>query len=307
MKILITGAKGMLGSDLTQAFEADHKVLGVGRGSATHLTIPYFSFDLTDQRRLTALVEKERPEIIFHTAAMTDVDGCQSQPQAAQRDNVEVTKNVTQAANRVDAPVVFFSTDYVFDGKKKGEYTEQDQPNPLSVYAKTKVEAEQEIQSEAKAFVIFRTSWLFGFHGRSFPRSILEKASAAKKIRVVSDQIGRPTYTRDFARALADLLSRRPHALREAAGDIFHAANAGSVSWSEFARQILTEADQTEVKVESIHTPELDRPAPRPLNSVLSLEKSRRMLGIQLRPWQEALHDFIQELKSNGMVSYGNR
>jgi dTDP-4-dehydrorhamnose reductase len=297
MKILITGAGGMLGSDLARFFQGTFPTVGVGRRAAPHLSLPYFQQDLSDTEALEKLVAREKPDLIFHAAAMTNVDGCEREPERARKDNVEVTKNVVQASNRAGALLVFFSTDYVFDGSKDGEYEEQDIPRPLNIYGETKYQAEQTIRGEAKRFVIFRLSWLYGLHGRSFPRAILEKASQTDRLEVVSDQIGRPTYTADAARALFQLISRNKNILTTAAGEIFHLANEGITSWASFAETILHLAKKDHVKVEPIPSHELKRDARRPRNSVLCLKKSQEFLGLRLRSWKEAISDFIREFQ----------
>jgi dTDP-4-dehydrorhamnose reductase len=297
MKILITGAGGMLGSDLARFFQGKFPTIGVGRRAASHLSIPYFQQDLSNAEALEALTAKEKPDLIFHAAAMTNVDGCEREPERAWRDNVDVTKNVIQVSNRVGALLVFFSTDYVFDGSKKGEYEEKDIPRPLNIYGETKYQAEQVVRGQAKQFVIFRLSWLYGLHGRSFPRAILEKAQQTDRLEVVSDQIGRPTYTADVAQALFQLISRNKNILATVSGEIFHLANEGITSWASFAEEILHLAKKNQVKVEPITSQQLKRDARRPLNSVLNLAKSHELLGLRLRSWKEAIADFVREFQ----------
>ena len=290
----------MLGSDLAEKFQSAFPTVGIGRSVHPHLTIPYSLCDLTKKELTQQLIQREKPQIVFHAAAMTDVDRCQQRRYDALQNNLEATKNVTDACNRAGALLVFFSTDYVYDGEKQGEYLEDDPPNPRSVYGETKYLAERYIEQRSNRYVIFRTCWLFGFNGRSFPRTIWERAPKQPAFQVVSDQVGRPTYTRDIASALFDLFKKDSTTLEKVSGQIFHLANEGSVSWADFARFILQFTPFEKVPVESISSEQLSRTAPRPLNSVLSLNKLHATFGMTLRPWKEAAAEFLQELKLKG-------
>lgn len=297
MKVLITGASGMLGTDLSRQFAKHFNVVGLGRRAVTEISVPYFQQDLCDLEGTRNLFSREKPDIVLHTAAMTAVDDCETQQEKAFKENVEVTCRLVEFSNRINAWVVFFSTDYVYDGAKKGEYEEIDPPAPLNYYGQTKLLAEQHIQREAKKFVIFRTSWLYGLNGKSFPRTILEKARQTEILKVVSDQVGRPTYTKDISEALCRLLVTQQDALERINGEIIHLANDGTASWLEFARTALELGRFDQVQIKPITSDELRRPACRPLNSVLSLKKLESLLGIRLRSWKEALRDFIEELE----------
>ena len=305
MKILIAGASGMLGTDLANQLKSHFAIVGVGRAAHSNAPIAYVMRDLAIPKMALDVVEREKPDLIFHTAAMTDVDGCQNKRFQALQSNLEVTRNMVEAANRVRAMFVFFSTDYVFDGTKQGEYEEADPPNPLSVYGESKYLAERYIQQRANRFVIFRTSWLFGYYGKSFPRAVLERAAASKSLEVVADQIGRPTYTVDLAQALADLLMKDEKAFERVNREIIHIANEGTTTWADYAVFLLKEAHQEDVKVLPITTSQSKRLAPRPANSVLSLHKMRSVLGTQLRPWQDAVRDFLAELETKGRQPVG--
>jgi dTDP-4-dehydrorhamnose reductase len=306
MKILVTGASGMLGSDLSLRLRGKYEVVGIGRRPAEHLAIPYYPQDLSSLEGTCRIFEKERPDLVFHAAAMTDVDGCEKDRERALKENLGVTKNVVDACNRIRAFLIFFSTDYLFDGTKPGEYDEQDLPHPLNYYGETKFLAEKYIREESFQFVIFRTSWLFGFYGRSFPRTILEKASKVQNFRVVSDQIGRPTYTQDVADAFVKLLSQNERVFHPVNRESFHLANEGTTSWADFAKAVLEMAHYEKAVVEPIHSTELDRPACRPLNSVLSLKKTESLLGIRLRHWREAVKEFIHQLEEKEILKgYG--
>ena len=226
---------------------------------------------------------------------MTNVDGCEQDRDQAIRLNDQMTQTVAKVCKSAGAFLIFFSTDYVFDGTKKGEYREDDPIHPLNVYGESKARGEQQVREHAGAYAIFRVSWLYGVHGKSFPRTILEKAKQQSVFEVVNDQIGRPTFTKDLAAAFRDLLVNGSDSLKKMKGQIFHLANAGACSWAEFAAAILSHAGYDKVEVKPITSEQLTRPAKRPKNSVLNLSKAERVLGLKLRPWQEAMVEFINE------------
>ncbi len=297
MKILITGAGGMLGTDLGNALSPDFEVVGLERRPVSHLTVPYDICDLTQARKTREAILSHKPEVIFHTAAMTDVDYCEEHHDEALENNVAATEHVVEAANAIDAPVIFYSTDYVFDGKKKGEYEETDIPGPLSFYGKTKRMGEEVLLRAAKRALIFRITWLFGVWGRCFPKAILRQAAEVKKMNVVNDQIGRPTWSWDIAQAMKQLLLQNKAAIEKPGVETFHLGNSGTVHWADYARFILKNSGLGDVMIKDIPSAHLKRPAPRPANSVLSLEKSAKILGLTLRPWEEATLEFLPKLK----------
>ncbi len=296
MKILITGAGGMLGTDLASLLSQKFNVSGVGRSPAPHLSIPYQQLDLAERQAVFDFWQIHKPELVFHAAAMTDVDGCETRPHEAMRNNSEATKNVTDACNRFGGKLIFFSTDYVFDGQKKGEYVEEDTIQPLNIYGETKALAEKYIRENSKQYAIFRISWLYGLRGKSFPRTMLERGATQKQFQVVSDQIGRPTYTRDIAKAFLDILSSNKDLFGQSAGEVYHLTNQGQASWADFASFILTAAYDGGITVTRITSQEFSRPAKRPKNSLLSIKKAQEKLGLSLRPWREAVVQFMNEI-----------
>lgn len=305
MKILITGASGMLGTDLAGLLKAHFTTVGVGRSPVTRLPIPYVMRDLTIPKMAAEVVDREKPDLIFHAAAMTDVDECQSRRFQALQCNLESTRNMVEAANCAGAMLIFFSTDYVFNGRKAGEYDENDEPHPLSVYGESKYLAERYIRQRSQRYVIFRTSWLFGYYGKSFPRAILERAEKTKNLEVVADQVGRPTYTADLAAALTNLLVNDEKVFDKVNREIIHVANDGTTSWADYAAFLLKESHRDDVNVIPISAAQSKRLAPRPANSVLSLKKMHSVLGMHLRPWQDAVRDFLLDLKTKGMHPVG--
>jgi dTDP-4-dehydrorhamnose reductase len=284
-------------ADLALGFD----VTGVGRKSACHLRLPFEVLDLSHKEQVLEVFDKVRPDYVIHAAAMTRVDDCESQREQALRDNVTSTQVVVEACRRFGSFLLFVSTDYVFDGTKRGEYLEDDPAVPRSVYGETKWLAEQTIRQQANAFVIFRMSWLYGLHGPSFPRTILKKARESERLRVVKDQRGRPTYTDDVARLFKQLLEKHTDQLKASAGETFHIGNTGACSWAEFAVEILKRAGLSHIAVDFVPSTEYPRPARRPANSVLCLDKFQTRFGFPLRPWNEAIGDFIAAIRDEGL------
>jgi dTDP-4-dehydrorhamnose reductase len=254
--VLITGASGQLGAALREAFpEADAR---------THAEL-----DVTQPFSADA-------SLVLHAAAWTDVDGAESDPAGAELVNVGGTRNVAA----LGVPVVYFSTDYVFDGTKREPYLESDEPRPVSVYGRTKLEGEQEVHDGW----IVRSSWLFGWTGTNFVRTMLRLGAERDELSVVADQQGCPTYVGHLADATRELL--------ELPQGIWHVAAEGECTWAEFARAIFEEAGLS-TRVREITTEELGRPARRPAYSVL---RSEREGAPRLPHWREGLRECLERL-----------
>ncbi len=295
MKILITGSGGMLGTDLTSELSPKFKIAGAGILPCAQPA--YTQADLSVRENVSKLFEKEKPDVVIHTAAMTDVDVCETRREDASKANVEMTRLLADEANRHKAALIFFSTDYVFSGNKAGEYLENDTTDPGNFYGETKVLAENYIKQKSSKYAIFRITWLYGLNGKSFPRTIMERAKTQKKFEIVSDQTGRPTYTRDVAVAISTVLSDKTF-FQQKGNAVYHLCNSGQASWAEFGEFILKHSGHEDAEVVRIDSTRLARPAKRPLNSVLSLEKTGKELGIRLRPWRDAALQFIREFQS---------
>jgi dTDP-4-dehydrorhamnose reductase len=271
MRILVTGAGGQLGRDVVDVF-ADHEVLGVDHAA----------LDVSDREAVFALMMTQRPSAIIHAGAWTAVDACESDPDRAMCVNALGTRHVAEAARRVGAHLCYLSTDYVFDGTKREPYVEWDDPKPRSVYGRSKLGGERELDAGS---TIVRTSWLCGRHGNNIVKTILRLAAEYELLSFVDDQRGHPTFTDDLAQMIRLLVvDRRP--------GVFHVTNQGQVSWYEFARAVLEAARLDPGRVRPTRTAELDppRPAPRPMNSVLD-NAALRLSGISLLP------DFHEPLK----------
>jgi dTDP-4-dehydrorhamnose reductase len=310
-KILIIGSSGMLGADLSQELYHDHKVFGADLIRRSSFAVSgFYKLDITKKQNVLSVIKNLNPDVVVHTAAWTDVDGCELDPKKAYSINSEGTKNVAHACKAIGATLIYISTDFVFDGKRKNPYKEADKTKPLSIYADSKLKGEAVIKRTLKKYFILRTSWLYGKNGKNFVDTIVEKAAKEKLLKVVDDQVGSPTYTKDLAKAIRILISviassssraslRIPysHKIAGRAGfnlpyGTYHVSNSGSVSWYDYAKEILRLA-KSETKVLPISSKELDRPAKRPKMSVLDNSKFVKLTGYKIRNWQEALKEYV--------------
>ncbi len=292
MKILITGSNGMLGSDLVDVLSPQYEVAGLGLNSNLHPSIPYFKADIASSAEVLKTVHSFKPAIIIHCAAYTNVDGCERDPNQAYSINTRGTQYLAEASDQVGATIFFISSDYVFDGTKNGPYLESDKGNPVSVYGRSKFEAEEWLKSNCRSASIIRSSWLYGKTGRNFFRAILQCLKDQKELKVVQDQKGAPTYSKDLAAGLKLFLERSS---RPKGCEIYHLANQGSVSWYEVAQELLREAKVTK-EIKPITSSELNRAAKRPANSVFDMSKMKTKYNIKLRSWKEAFHDYWNEV-----------
>jgi dTDP-4-dehydrorhamnose reductase len=277
--ILVIGAKGMLGRDL----------MGVLLSSLPNDEVIGWDIeeiDIQKEEDTVFKIEKLRPDIMVHIAAYTDVDGCELNEEKAFAVNAEGTKHVALTASRCQAKMVYLSTDYVFDGNKREPYLESDSPHPLNVYGRSKWKGEQYVQELVKDPLIVRTQWLFGRYGKNFVTSILRQAGEKSVLSIVNDQIGSPTYTVDLAKAISALIQF------DASG-IFHVANSDLCTWCTFGQAILKLSGMDKVRVIPISSRELGRPAIRPSYSVLNCQKLKKKTGLTLRPWSEALKEYL--------------
>ena len=279
------GAKGMLGRDL----------MGVLLSSLPNDEVIGWDIeeiDIQKEEDTVFKIEKLRPNIMVHIAAYTDVDGCELNEEKAFAVNAEGTKHVALTASRCQAKMVYLSTDYVFDGNKREPYLESDSPHPLNVYGRSKWKGEQYVQELVKDPLIVRTEWLFGRYGKNFVTSILRQAGEKRVLSIVNDQIGSPTYTVDLAKAISALIQF------DASG-IFHVANSDLCTWYTFGQAILKLSGMDKVRVIPISSKELGRPAIRPSYSVLNCQKLKKKTGLTLRPWSEALKEYLSTYRSS--------
>jgi dTDP-4-dehydrorhamnose reductase len=259
--------------------------------------------DITERDPLLRTLGDLKPDIILNCAAYTNVDGCETQEELATRVNGCGPAHLAEAAQRLDAVLVHISTDYVFDGTQKTPYTEEDHPNPLSAYGRSKLAGEEAIRNSGlQRFFILRTSWLYGPGGKNFVETIARLAGEREELRVVADQFGTPTYTEDLARAIYHLLALETHQSSSLAAHGFHGtyhfANAGDCSWHAFAEAIVERLRQggaaTRVRqIVPIGTDDYPLPAPRPPYSVFSKNKYRAATGQEVPDWKNALDRYF--------------
>ncbi|MBI4395399.1 MAG: dTDP-4-dehydrorhamnose reductase [Candidatus Omnitrophica bacterium] len=291
MRVLVTGSNGMLGSSLVAELMRHHDVSGLANRESKDFQIPFHRADISIKPEVSEVIHKIRPDVIVHTAAHVDADDCERNPERAYAVNTDGTRWIAEASKAVGALLFFISSDYVFDGTKKEPYREVDLPNPLSVYGKSKTLAEDFLRSMNFGAYVIRVSWLFGEHGSNFFSTILKKICADENLKVVDDQIGAPTYTKDLAKPLR-LMAEKAWArnLREGV-HIYHIANAGKTSWFD-ATKVILEKVNSPVQLERISSHQLVREAKRPLNSVFDMSKIKQDFGIEMRSWRYALEEY---------------
>ena len=279
MKILVLGGSGLLGSALGVELErTGHQLLAP---SHSHL-------DITEQEKVFDYVRQAQPEIIINCAGFTRVDDCESHQKLAFEINAKGAGNLAEASRQVGALMVQISTDYIFNGEKPGEYTEKDEPAPLSIYGKSKLEGEILVKEQAEHWLIIRTSWLFGEGGKNFISKILSRwREGAEQLKVVADEKGKPTYARDLARVIKASIEK---GLR----GIYHFANQGVVSWYQLAEEVFKLIKET-ARLVPVRAEEYGLPARRPKNSALSTEKIQKALGIKIRHHQLAVKEYLEK------------
>jgi dTDP-4-dehydrorhamnose reductase len=282
MRVAIIGASGLLGTDLLEDWAGDEII------PATSCEV-----DIRDSPQVHRFLLRERPDWIILAAAFTDVDGSEKSPELAFAINRDGTKNVATATRETGAKLLYLSTDYVFDGLCDRPYEPTDPIRPLSVYGASKAAGEQTIQECAGHWLIARTSWLFGAARACFPEKILYAAETQPELKVVNDQIGSPTYTKDLASAIRKLV-------RLDARGILNITNSGACSWFDFASEVLRKAGRS-TPIFPISTSETHRPAKRPAYSVLS-PAALGAYGVSLRSWQDALDDYLLDLRGKGKL-----
>ncbi len=276
-KVLILGAQGMLGHDLLEVFSKKYTVTG----------LDIEDFDITRQGATRKTIKEFSPDVVINAAGYTDVDGCEKKINKAFAVNGQGTKNVAKGCCDSGSKLIYLSTDYIFDGTKGSPYREDDPPNPLSIYGESKLMGERYIEEILDDYLIVRTQWLYGKHGRNFVETILALAEERDHIEVVHDQQGSPTYTADLSRAIAALVAKDVRGT-------FHVSNSGSCSWYDFAVEILRLANSAQVEIMPISSTVLNRPAKRPYYSILNCQRLERETGFEMRSWQMALQEYFQ-------------
>ena len=288
-RLLVTGAAGQLGTDLVRLLDKSFDI------TACDLT----DFDITSEQQVLDGIKSRRPDIVIHAAAMTNVDACETNEDDAKRVNADGTFHVARACRQVGARLIYYSTDYVFDGAKATAYVETDRPNPRTVYGKSKLAGELFVSEELSDYAIVRIAWVYGSNGSNFLKTMLGLARKQAEIRhsggvvspltVVDDQYGTPTCTEAIVRQTEEIITR------DLTG-VFHATSQDETTWYGFAREIFRLADLS-VDIEPCTTEQFPRPAPRPRRSTLD-NAALRQAGADIMPyWKESLERFMLDHK----------
>ncbi len=277
MRILVTGAKGQLGWDVAKRLAPDHDVV----------RFDVEQMDLATPSLIGGILSKEEPDLIVHCGAFTAVDKAEEERDLCHRINAEATRAIAAQAVESDTRMIYISTDYVFDGTKQEPYEIDDQPHPINFYGQTKLEGELAVKKLLKKFQIIRTSWVFGVNGSNFVKTMVRLGKEREVVRIVSDQVGSPSYTVDLANLIAEMV-------RSDRYGTFHATNEGYCSWHQFATEIFRKKG-LKVRIEPVASKDYPAKALRPKNSRLS-KSSLDEAGFQRLPsWQDALERYLRE------------
>lgn len=274
--ILVTGSTGQLGSDVVKEL--------LKRGYST-LSPNRSELNLCSEDNIRNYILNSNCEAIVHCAAYTQVDKAEDEKDLCIKINATATKHIAKCAKILDIPMIYISTDYVFDGTKDGEYTENDETNPINIYGESKLAGEKYVQEILDKYYIVRTSWVFNINGKNFIETMLRLSKANNQLSIVNDQIGSPTYTKDLSRLLVDMLETSKYGL-------YHATNEGYCSWYEFADTIFKLAN-INIDIKAINSNEYASRAKRPLNSKLSKDKLIEYGFKPLPHWEDALKDYL--------------
>jgi dTDP-4-dehydrorhamnose reductase len=295
-KILLTGVNGQVGHALKTKL-ADYETIPLSRDQ----------LDLTKAHDIRRVVREIKPNLIINPAAYTAVDKAESEPELAFAINAEAAQVLAEEAARLDAALIHFSTDYVYDGSKKCAYIETDEVNPMSVYGKSKLAGEDAIRAVGAPHLILRTSWVYGAYGKNFLKTILRLAAERDSLRIVADQFGAPTSSESIAAAVVKLVESWQIENQNQTG-IYHLTNSGETSWYGFSCEIINQynrliaeknwpALKTQLdSIVAITTSDYPTPAARPANSRLHNTKLKQTFGVELPSWQQGLGDVMQKL-----------
>jgi len=275
MKILFTGGKGLVGSNIIPILKDNFEIA----------VYDIDEWDITNIETGRHFIKEQKPDFLVNLAAMTDVDACEDATESALKINGDGPGILAEVCEEYDVFFVQLSTDYVFDGKKQTPYSEEDAPNPQSVYGKSKLAGEQKSLANRPSSLIIRSQWIYGDGGENFITKVVKIAREKGSVSVVNDQRGSPTYAKDIALPLKILLENKK-------SGIYHISNSNSCTWFDFAREIFRLSDM-DVKVEPITSDILGRKAKRPSYSVFDCKKLEKDTGIVMRTWQEALVEYM--------------
>ena len=278
MKVLVTGVNGQLGHDIVEECQK-RNIEAIG--------VDVKEMDITDAHKVNEVITETKPDAIIHCAAWTAVDKAEDEVEQCRKVNRDGTKHIVDVCEKLDLPLMYFSTDYVFDGQGEEPWHEYDERHPLNVYGKTKYEGELEVERLKKHFII-RISWVFGINGGNFIKTMLRLGKERKEVSVVNDQIGSPTYTYDLARLCVDMIQTKEYGT-------YHATNEGICSWYEFACEIFKQA-KMDVIVHPVDSTQFPTRAIRPKNSRMNKTELDKHGFTRLPSWQDALERYLDTL-----------
>lgn len=276
MRVLVTGVNGQLGHDVIKELNLrGHIAIGVDREK----------IDLTKPTQIKKYMENSNVDATIHCAAYTAVDAAEDNENLCRQINALATRDIAKYCKQMDIPIIYISTDYVFDGTKDGLYNEEDIANPINIYGKTKYEGELYIQNLLEKYYIVRVSWVFGENGNNFIDNMIKLSKNKSVLNIINDQIGSPTYTKDLSELLVDMVESDKYG-------IYHATNEGFCSWYEFAKEIFNIA-KINIDTIPINTSDYEMKANRPLNSKMDKEKIKKNGFKPLRNWKSAVEEYI--------------
>jgi dTDP-4-dehydrorhamnose reductase len=277
MRILGTGSDGLVGTNILPDLSKEFEIIPVTEGE----------WDILDRKRGEEIVRTHRPDVLINLAAITNVDGCEDNVELAYRVNVEGAGHLADICREQNVKLLHFSTDYVFDGTSTRPYTEEDAPNPLSVYGRSKLLGEKRILDSYPSSLVVRTEWIYGRGGENFITKVTKIAREKGRVEVVDDQTGTPTYAQDLAEPVKALIMQNK-------SGIYHVTNGGACTWFQFAKEIFSIL-RMDVPCLPVGSTQIQRKARRPAYSVLDCSKLRNETGVAMRPWQEALRHYLAE------------
>ncbi|MEG0813924.1 MAG: dTDP-4-dehydrorhamnose reductase [Clostridium sp.] len=280
MRVLVTGAKGQLGTDVVNE---------LNKRGIEAIGVDVQEMDITDASACRRIISEEKPDAVIHCAAYTAVDAAEDNVELCHRINAEGTRNIAEVCRDLDIKMMYISTDYVFNGTGETPWQPDDRREPLNVYGQAKYEGELAIEELLQKYFIVRIAWVFGVNGKNFVKTMLRLGKENRAVSVVDDQIGSPTYTYDLARLLVDMIQSEQYGR-------YHATNEGLCSWYEFAVEIFKQAGMSEVKVTPVDSSKFPSKAKRPSNSRISKDKLEENGFERLPAWQDALSRYLKEI-----------
>ncbi len=282
LRVALIGSTGMLGIDVNIVLK------GAGFIIKNFNSI---NLDITDAKMTMSALGRFKPDYMINCAAYTNVDLAEKEAEKADAVNHLGAKNLAETALMLSSRMVHLSTDYVFDGTKGASYLECDEVSPINVYGLSKLNGENAIKNSGASYIILRTSWLYGKNGKNFVNTMLKLADSQKKIEVVNDQRGAPTYTKDVAYAIYEIITKD-----NSKNEVYHLTNSGSASWYEFALEIMNVFKRTKCEILPINADKVNRPAKRPACGILDNSKIGKDYGIELRHWKSALNKYCNDI-----------